>query len=146
MYATVHPDRQRNIARKKTILPSQSILYTEWSEPDRPYSQKELVVLTEKLYTDLHIVDMAVTHPKCGHSYRIKNGVRYKKLKEQHQDDDVGNCSVCWKISKTPKELQNLVKDFVELHSDDLTSSRHTYFSYTVKNIFYTWLYVEMFE
>lgn len=134
------------------IDPEESILHTEWVPANRPYSQNELQFLEERLFNKLQIVDLLVQHSDCGHCYRIKkNGVRYKKMVEDECVDnsnppDIGNCSVCWKISKTPRELGTLVDEFLELHNNFLENERKTYFSYLVNKLFYTWLYKEMFN
>lgn len=144
-YPTARKSRKTNRG-EVLVHPSQSILHTVCVyPPTRPYSQRELGNLLEKLYLDLHLADTVVCHPDCGHCYRVKkNGIRYKKLIETN-GQDVGNCSVCWKVTKTPKELLNLVQEFMMMHSNDLETQRKTFFSYQVQSVFYTWLYAEMY-
>lgn len=173
--AQMHPDRQqRNNERRderrrgggegkrdrrggrrnneKFINPNDSVLHMDWNGASRPYSQRELINLEEQLFTRLQVSDeLIVRHAECGHTYRVKkNGVRYKQLLEEPIPEegypDVGNCSVCWKKHKTPRNLKSLVDDFITVHDEDLEDSeRKTLYSYEVKRIFYSWLYNEMY-
>lgn len=151
---TTHIDRQRRMHDMKSkqtnniVHPDDSILHTEWIEPDRPYSQKELTDMEEKLYTKLQVdKDVFVKHEDCGHYYRVKkNGVRYKQLLSDPTNIDVGNCSVCWKITKTPRKLSYLVDDFVSLHNDGINSDRKSLYTFQINKIFYTWLYNEFYR
>ena len=142
--------QQHHQQREPVIHYSDSILNTKWSSPDRPYSQNELNFLEEKLYKDLHLVDLAVSHTSCGHTYRIKkNGARYKKISEEGQSPvNLGNCSMCWKVHKTHRNLRQSMNEFIDLHDEDIkkVDGRKSFFSYQVKKIFYTWLYNEMYE
>lgn len=163
----VHPERQQMRRENKRrgggyhrrgagniINPNDSVLWSEWAEPDRPYSQKELSALEEKLFNQLQIANMFVMHQDCGHCYRVKkNGIRFKNMLEYFENNpettelpDVGNCSMCWKINKTPNKLRYAMNDFIKLHDDSMRDERKSFFSYQVKNIFYTWLYDEMYD
>jgi hypothetical protein len=154
----IHPDRKARShqrERDRTVNVRDSVLHTEWVEPDRPYSQKELQYLDDKLATDLQIDDLYVKHKDCEHCYRVKkNGIRYKKLLEYNESTsenpeeipDIGNCSVCWKIRKTPRELHSLVYEFISFHNNELENSRKSYSSYLIKYVFYTWLYNESYN
>ncbi len=129
--------------------PNQSILHTVWTEPDRPYSQNELRTLEKELNTKLQLDTIGVRHQECGHAYLIKkNGVRSKEIRENYPNDiypDVGNCSVCWKKSKTPRELLPLANEFISLVLEYENSPR-TFYTFMIKTIFYTWLYDEAYR
>lgn len=132
---------QKPRRQQKFIDPDQSVLLTDWEEPSRPFSRKEIEFLHGKLFEKLMISEMIVHHPECGHKYRVKkNGVKHKQLLEDPENR--GNCSVCWKIQKTPRRLKDAAHEFVGLAE----SGRTDYFGYTVNSIFYTWLYNEMYE
>jgi len=141
----------RRDRRQQIISPSDSILYTEWVEPNRPYSQLELTEMEERLFRNLQLSTMHTFHEECGHSYFVKNGgLKYKQLLEQGDGADLGNCSVCWKLHNTPYNLNTLCVDFVNLHSkvieEHQTVDRKSLFNYQIFKIFYTWLYNEFFE
>ncbi len=139
-------DKRRNANKIEYVDAHDSVLRTEWKAPTRPYSQNELTHLEDELHKQLKISDIRIDHPECGHAYYIKkNGVRYKKIVEE-ESGDVGNCSMCWKISKTPRQLREKMSEFIDLYEKDLDSTRKSYFSYLVKKIFYTWLYNEMYS
>lgn len=174
----IHPDRQRQHNdesyeyrpryRKHKIDAQDSILNTQWDEPERPFSQKELEDLGQKLYTYIQLSKFFVKHTECGHVYRIKkNGVRFKELMngeggmsdtESEENDtetdeltkiftDVGNCSVCWKQHNSPRELSSTIDEFVRIYGEEIDKPTHrkSYYLYQVEKIFYTWLYKEFF-
>ncbi len=127
---------------RHVIQAHDSVLNTEWTPPDRPYSQNELKDMEMVFKRHLQLSDISVHHPECGHSYLIKkNGLRYKKILED--PNDIGNCSMCWKLSRTPKGLKEKVWEFIELNKPE--DRRRTFFHFSVFKIFYTWLYDETY-
>lgn len=141
----------RRDRRQQVIAPEDSILYTEWNEPDRPYSQLELADMEEKLFKYLQLSDMYTHHDECGHSYYVKNnGVKYKQLVEEGNGADLGNCSVCWKLHNTPYSLSTFGADFTNLHTkvmeEHMSNGRKSLFNYQIFKIFYTWLYNEFYQ
>ena len=85
----IHPDRQQYMSTRggsrdrrgrggrsgynrrnneQVISPHDSILHTEWIEPGRPYSQKELQNMEDILLSKLQIdSDVVVHHQECDH-------------------------------------------------------------------------------
>ena len=57
----------------------------------------------------------------------------------------VKNCSVCWKLRKTPKYLKDIAYDVVEGYMKEFENPRKilTYSDNDLERVFYTWLYDE---
>lgn len=134
---------------KTLTTPDTSVLMSAWVPPTRPYSQKELHFLRDDVLRSFRLCDSSVFHDECGHSYFIKyNGVKHKALIES-EGQNVGNCSVCWKLRQTPRELKYKAMDFVDLyreHFGDPETTTLDYFTLEVFRIYYTWLYAENFR
>lgn len=122
-----------------------SVLELDYVAPKRPYSQNELKNMRLKIYKDYRLGKTFARHSKCSHFYLVKeNGRKYKDIQEQN-NEDCGNCSVCWKINKTPKHLKNSAKNLVAEY-DDLFRVEPTYLTYAkvdIEKCFYKWLCVE---
>jgi hypothetical protein len=122
-----------------------SVLETDYVEPQRPYSQAELSNMRYKLYRHLRLGKTRAHHEKCDHFYLVKeNGRKEKDIIEQNTSD-CGNCSVCWKINKTPKHLKNkahdLVNEYWRVYYNEPTYL--TYEDVDLENAFYKWLCIE---
>jgi hypothetical protein len=125
---------------------SYSVLELPYQAPKRPYSQNELKATRVKLYRELRLGKTRAEHKKCGHFYLVKeNGRKEKDIIEQ-KNADCGNCSVCWKISKTPRDLknsaQNLIKEYSDLFFDE-DQVKLSYDSIDIETCFYKWLCIE---
>ena len=124
-----------------------SVLESEYIEPDRPYSQKELIKERDKLYKDLRIGNITANHTKCKHFYLVKkNGRKEKEIIENNENNDIGNCSVCWKLSKTHKRLKddayNLVYNYIQVFFKD--PELLTYGNIDLEKTYYRWLYEDI--
>jgi hypothetical protein len=122
-----------------------SVLEVDYAEPQRPYSQLELSNMRQRLFRQLRLGKVKARHEKCGHHYLTKeNGRKEKDITDQNSSD-CGNCSVCWKINKTPKNLknkaQNLVYEYSKIFYEDPTYL--TYEDVDLENAFYKWLLLE---
>ena len=118
-----------------------TILDSEYIPPERPYSQVELNQNRQKLYKSLHLSDKTACHEKCQHFYFVKQNGRKEKDIIENNCNDVGNCSVCWKISKSTdrKRATNLVNQYT-----DQFYNEPEYTSYDLCDVEYTyyhWLY-----
>ena len=66
---------------------------------------------------------------------------------KEEQKEDVGNCSVCWKISRTPPPLKNTARDLSDFYTDNYNfepqpeNMDHGFWD--TEKVFYTWLYDE---
>ena len=140
------PVRRKNREQALTN-PDDSCLYNEWVEPERPYSQRELDTLENDFFEKMQLsTELSTLHNGCGHAYLVKkNGAKFKDLLAEPEMRDVGNCSVCWKLGRTPRELRYLANDFIRIYNLE-ASTRKTFYDYQVKRTFYTWLYNENYN
>ena len=76
----------------------------------------------------------------------MKDNGRKQKESEENGTENIGKCSVCWKLNKTPRDLKDnahyLVEDFEKF------SHIKTYLTYQkveIENMYYKWLYIERF-
>ena len=126
-----------------------SILESPYIKQERPYSENELKYLRQNLYKKVNLGSIISYHSKCKHFYFVKNNSRKEKeIKEKNSTENIGNCSVCWKINKTEKRLRKnayeLVNEYCNLFYDD--NEEYTYNLLDLENSFYIWLYLEGYE
>lgn len=120
-----------------------SALETEYIKPKRPYSQNELKDIREKLYKKYNLSnEVKAKHDKCGHFYNVKkNGRKFNLIIESDYQEN-GNCSVCWKIHRTPKYLKdsayNLVSEYENLFRNE--SPFLSYDMNDIEKVYYKWL------
>jgi hypothetical protein len=134
-----------------------SVLEQEYVEADRPYSQNELNQERNNLYINLRLANMLAKHKDtCNHIYYVKeNGRKYKYI-ETNPDKDPGSCSVCWKLKRTPKYLQNSGYNLVNVYMNNIYKKEErclnegkdkeeklTYDMMDTEKAFYVWLYKE---
>jgi hypothetical protein len=122
---------------------SSSILEREYNDPIRPYSQNELHYNREKLFGGLRIGKVRANHNKCNHFYFVKeNGRKEKEIKENN-NEDCGNCSVCWKLNKTPRHLTNKAKNLIDDYCNMFYELPKilSYDTTDLESVFYKWLY-----
>jgi hypothetical protein len=125
---------------------STSVLEKTCSNEDRPYSRKELEALHKNLLRRMRIGSVYINHPDCNHGYYCKAGGKKEKDMKESNGENVGNCSVCWKLNRTPKRLKNSARDLINHYMDRsplLYSPPGTYFLFELETDFYTWLYNE---
>lgn len=123
-----------------------SILNSTYIEQSRPYSQKELKYLHDRLYNELRLGNVYAYHKKCRHFYTTKvNGRKEKEIKSKNEPD-VGNCSVCWKLIKTDKQDKEKARYMVDSYQDmfncQICPEKLTYDMIDIENIYYRWLYM----
>jgi hypothetical protein len=119
------------------------LLDKDYVVPIRPYSQKELLDNRQQIRKRLHLGQTFAEHEKCGHFYLVKeNGRKEKNIKENNCTDS-GNCSVCWKYSKTSKNYKDragyLINDYCEVFVQEPKRLNHE--QVDLENVFYYWLY-----
>ena len=141
------------------MIKFKSILDSEYIEPTRPYSTKELLYLKNLLYENLSLSKYKVSHTKCGHFYHIRKNSRkekeIKEIKEIKEEEikeenliDIGNCSICWKIYKTPRYLKEKAKNMTEYYLNNFSDDelKYDYNLLDLETIFYKWLYLENYD
>ena len=108
-----------------------SVLESKYNGSTRPYSQNELQDMRKNIHNSLKLGKIMAKHSKCGHIYITKQNGRKEKEMIQQNSSDVGKCSVCWKISKTPSKLRdkanNLSQDYYNTFNNNIN-----YISYQV--------------
>ena len=121
-----------------------SVLKQKYIEPTRPYSQNEHQYNREKMFNKLRIGKTWVFHKKCGHFYRVKKNGKKQQEIENSYTDDLGNCSVCWRINRTSRNLKSAAIDVVREYSIYFcnTNKFFTYDMVKLENKFYNWLYL----
>lgn len=120
-----------------------SILESSYIAPVRPYSQDELQNMREKLYRSLRLSNIKAQHNRSGHFYFVKRNGRKEKEILETNNPDIGNCSVSWKLNKTPIRLYPQAKRLVECY-EDMFREEPKYLTYDMvetEAVFYKWLY-----
>ena len=124
-----------------------SVLDSNYIPPSRPYSNNELSDIRENFFKKLYLSNIKAVHKNCNHFYFVKeNGRKEKELIENN--DNVGNCSCCWKLSKIPKHLIQKAEDLVNIYSEkfNIYPSSLTYDLLDIEICFYKWLYIDNYD
>ncbi len=119
-----------------------SVLENEFIQPSRPYSNKELEELRNKFYSDMRLGNVRALHNKCGHFYYVKYNSRKEKDILNQQNLDCGNCSVCWKLNKTPKHLRDKAENLINEYNKTFYNETNIY-NYELLDLetsYYKWL------
>lgn len=124
---------------------SLSVLEKSCTNEDRPYSQRELKTLHKNLMHTLRIGSVYVIHPECTHGYYCKAGGKKEKEALESNGTIIGNCSVCWKLNRTPRRLKNTANFLSKCYKDKYLQLNppKSYYDYELELDFYTWLYNE---
>jgi hypothetical protein len=124
---------------------SSSVLEKKYLDTTRPYSQKELSFMRKKSFRQHRVGKVPIEHTECGHFYLAKINGRKEREALESGTKSVGNCSVCWKISRTPRRLKKNARQLVDDFGNNLyeTPSYWTYEIVELESDFYTWLYDE---
>jgi len=125
---------------------STSVLEKNYVELERPYSQKELVNNRNRMVKYLRVGQVLIEHEDCRHFYFARvNGRKEREAKESN-GEVIGNCSVCWKMNRTPKRLRNSAKLLCDtyMNTNPAKFNPPTCLEYLeLETDFYTWLYNE---
>lgn len=122
-----------------------SVLEKDYIKASRPYSQLELKKNRIKNKRLLRVGRIRAQHDDCGHFYLTKfRGRKEKEIKET-KDPNTGNCSVCWKLSRTPYMLRPNAEQLVSYMNYNFFEepTKLTYELVEGENDYYTWLYNE---
>lgn len=125
-----------------------TVLDSDYTEPERPYSTSELSDMRQATHKLVRLGKVRAEHRyECNHFYAVRdNGRKEKKILELNGDDP-GNCSVCWRLSKTPRRLrgraESLVYEYMETFREDPEPSELSHSVVDLEDTFYRWLYLE---
>jgi hypothetical protein len=122
-----------------------SVLEKNYEEAKRPYSMNELLDTRNINISRLRLGQTLIKHTECNHVYLAKlNGKKEKEVSENKILN--GNCSVCWKLNRTPNKLKesakSLINDYMNTCQTKFNPPKH-YAYLELENDFYTWLYKE---
>lgn len=120
-----------------------SVLDKDYMEPSRPYSQKELEFIRKKTTRTLRLGDIMAKHSKCNHYYYVRSNSRKETNIKESEDPDTGNCSVCWRLSKTSKYNKRKAEDLIKNYDHVYTNNKQylTFFDVNTVSLYYKWLY-----
>lgn len=124
-------------------------LSSEYIPQTRPYSQNELQDKRNFLYKKLRLGEVMAQHKDCGHFYLTKKNSRKEKEILSNNHSDQGNCSVCWRMSKTSyaqsDNASKLVCEYCNTFDPKFEKSNLlSYNDIDVETVFYSWLYEEL--
>jgi len=125
-----------------------SVLNSDYVEEERPFSQLELNQMRNTCFSELKLSKQQIQHLKCGHRYYAKMfSQKYKDLMDSG-NNDIGNCSICWKRHKTPRLMSDRLNYFIDTYQDicENNATYRTFFDLTIERILHTWLFLEKYE
>lgn len=137
-----------------------SILFDFYKPPDRPISQKELRSLNKKNFKNMNLSNFETYHNNTGFFYLVKrNGKKEKemlKLKNNNpctMFENIGSCSVTWKLKNTPekykKRAENIVQEYCKIFKSKPLCNHDsflTHYEVELTRVFYVWLYYERYD
>ena len=123
-----------------------SVLESDYIKPTRPYSSNELSDMRNNFFKKINLSNVIASHKNCKHFYYVKENGR--KEKELNENNSVGNCSCCWKLSKTPNQLFKKAEELVDIYSTKFNEhpSSLTYDLIDIEICFYKWLYIDKYD
>jgi hypothetical protein len=128
------------------VLSIEKVLNGKYPPATRPYSQLELDEIRTRNLRRLSIGNQMACH-ECRHIYFAKeNGKKEERIKSG--EGDIGQCSVCWKLKRTPVELRDRAQDLVDEYLYHYTDkpSKWSHFIIHVEQTYYRWLYLNFEE
>ena len=126
-----------------------SVLEKDYTPVNRPHSQLELETMRTRNLKSMRIGSVKAHHRRCNHFYFVKENGRKEKMIKENDNCDTGNCSVCWKMTKTPRHLRSRAKCVIEEYMNGYDYRERNGITYLyhadveAEKTFYTWLYQE---
>lgn len=112
----------------------------------RPYSHKELSINRTNILQTLRVGTVQITHSDCSHFYYTRVGSKKEKESVENEGCVTGHCSVCWKLSKTPRRLrpaaERMINEYMSTNPCKFDPPE-SYEMLTLEGDFYVWLYNE---
>jgi hypothetical protein len=120
-----------------------SAIESDYIQQTRPYSQSELRDTRSALFRSLRLGEKIACHDSCGHIYLTKQNGRKQKEMCETGNIDVGKCSVCWKINKTPRYLRDKAHNLALEYSNTFSNPPEflSYQKLDLETVYYKWLY-----
>jgi hypothetical protein len=118
---------------------------SSYAEPLRPYSRIELKETRDRAYRGMRLSKTRAHHKRCNHFYYVRENGRKEKEMIESKTSDCGNCSVCWKLGKTPRVQQDEATSLVNTYCNEFHTEPEqlTFTMVELEVSFYTWLYME---
>lgn len=112
------------------------------STQTRPYSQNELTDARQDTYRMYHLAPFTAYHDTCNHVYLTKKGGHKEILYKENKVSNSGNCSVCWRLSRSEPNVREMVDDYCYFLNGVDQESRFTFDQiFNLERGFYAWLY-----
>lgn len=118
-----------------------SVLENDYIEQSRPYSQDELKTMKEQTRNNFRLSKLMAYHERCNHCYLVKKNGRKEQEMTTKKSYDVGNCSVCWKFTKTPSRLRERANGLANIYVNIPDNKILNYRDIILERTFYKWLY-----
>ena len=120
-----------------------SILDSDYIHQNRPYSQDELRDNRIKLYKSLRLSTTKAWHSRCKHFYYVRQNGKKEREILASENNDCGNCSVCWKLHKCGRTNKHRANNMVDEYSNSFFDDPKyiTYNLCDLETVFYKWLY-----
>ncbi len=128
------------------VLSIEKVLNGKYPPATRPYSQLELAEIRTTNLRRLSVGNQMACHD-CGHIYFAKeNGKKEERIK--NGEDDIGQCSVCWKLKRTPPELRGRAQDLVDEYQYHFSDkpAKWSHYIVHIEQTYYRWLYLNFEE
>ena len=130
-----------------------SILESDYVKPHRPISNDELKSRYKKYMNKFKLSSEMVYHNNTRYFYHVKKyGKKEKEIlekkenKDENYNHDIGNCSVSWRLSQTPKHLKktahDIVNEYMKVFNQE-NDQKYSDYDLELMRVFYTWLYFE---
>jgi hypothetical protein len=128
------------------------ILDCEYSEPMRPFSQKELEEMIANLKETLKLSEHKLRYKQNNYVYYAKKyGKKEKKIIENKENGildynlDIFGCSIEWQLKKTPNKYKDIANDIIEAYMDfeHNPPKKLSYFNIEIFRMFYSWVYLK---
>lgn len=152
-----HRKNSKKLSAYQVYTGEESVLLKPVPDRSRPYGSVELGDLRRQMFYEFNLSSKVwIYHERCDHAYYVKQwGKKYKQVVEDvdnpKANENVGSCSICWKLRQTPKSVYQDARDLVAHYEGILSDYIYnnapiTFNQLMIERIFYTWLYLEDYK
>jgi len=91
---------------------------------------------------------VVIDHGVCAHFYHAKENGKKEQRYLETEGGDLGSCSVCWKLKKSPASDRPEAQTFVDEYQlrFETAPERLTYYLIELERVYYKWLYFDPSE